>query len=69
MPAVGVLPLPVYFVPKIKMVLLKRKISSKYWLGAGYVKQGAWRIFLEEESMSKTIVNTRTAMLNQWQSR
>ena len=40
MPVVGVLPHPVYFVLKIKMVLLKRKISSRCWLGAGYVKQG-----------------------------
>ena len=54
-PAVDVLPYPAYFVLKIKMVLLIRKISSRCWLGAGYVKQGAWRIFLEEESISKTI--------------
>ena len=39
-PAVGVLPHPVYFVLKTKMVLLKRKISSRCWLGAGHVKQG-----------------------------
>ena len=38
-PAAGVLPNPACFVLKIKMVLLKRKISSRCWLGAGYVKQ------------------------------
>ena len=57
-PAVGVLPHPVYFVLKIKMVLLKRKTYSRCWLDAGSVKQGGWRIFFEEESFSKTIVNT-----------
>ena len=39
-PALGVLPHPVYVVRKIKMVLFKRKICSRCWLGAGYVKQG-----------------------------
>ena len=31
---------PGIFCPKNKNVFLKRKISSKCWLGAGYVKQG-----------------------------
>ena len=48
-PAEGVLPHSVYFVQKTKMVLLKRKISSRCWLGAGYVKQGG-----PGESFSKT---------------
>ena len=39
-PAVGVLPHPVYFVLNTEMVLLKRKISSRCGLDAGYVKQG-----------------------------
>ena len=39
-PVVGGLPHPVYFALKIRVVLLKRKISSRCWLGAGYVKQG-----------------------------
>ena len=39
-PAVGVLPHLVYFVLKINMVSLKRKIFSRCWLGAGCVKQG-----------------------------